>query len=70
MSTYVVRFLGAAPDEFRGRVRHVSTGEEGNFASPEDLYDFMERMNAAARLGALEEEAAPGIGGRTSGDHD
>lgn len=47
MTTYVVRFLGATPGEFRGRVRHVSTGEEDNFSSPEDLYDFLERMNAA-----------------------
>lgn len=47
MSTYVLRFLGVAPDEFRGRVRHVSTGEESTFTSPEELYDFLERMNAA-----------------------
>jgi len=47
MSTYVVRFLGATRDEFRGRVRHVSTGEEETFTSPEALYDFLERMNAA-----------------------
>ena len=50
MSTYVVRFLDATPDEFRGRVRHVSTGEEDNFSSPEELYDFLERMNAAHGL--------------------
>ena len=47
MSTYVVRLFGAIPDEFRGRVRHVRTGEEDNFSSPEELYDFLERMNAA-----------------------
>ena len=47
MSTYVLRFLGTTPDEFRGRVRHVSTGEETTFTSPEELYDFLERMNAA-----------------------
>ncbi len=47
MTTYVVRFLGAMPDEFRGRVRHVSTGEEDNFTSPEELYDFLERMNVS-----------------------
>ncbi len=47
MSTYVVRFLDTTAGTFRGRVRHVSTGEEQTFSSPEELYDFLERMNAA-----------------------
>ena len=46
MSTYVVRFMDKTAGTFRGRVRHVSTGEEQTFSSPEELYDFLERMNA------------------------
>lgn len=50
MSTYVLRFFGATPDEFRGRVRHVGTGEEHTFASSDELCDFLEHMNAAHGL--------------------
>jgi hypothetical protein len=51
VSTFIVRCLDT--EAGRGRVRHVSTGEEANFGSPEELFDFMERMNA--QEGALRE---------------
>jgi len=70
MSTYVVRFLGATPGEFRGRVRHVSTGEEDNFSSPEELYDFLERMNAAHARRSIDREPAGRPGERTTSEHD
>jgi hypothetical protein len=64
MTTYVLRFLGATPDEFRGRVRHVSSGEEDTFTSPEELYDFLERMNATTgvrtKTRALQTKTKPG----------
>ena len=47
MSTYVVRFVGTAPGSFRGKARHVRSGEEGIFSSPADLLCFFERMNAS-----------------------
>lgn len=54
MSTFIVRCLDA--EAGRGRVRHVSTGEEANFTSPEELFDFMERLNA--QEGAVREAEA------------
>lgn len=50
MSTFVVRFLEVAAGAFRGKVRHVRTGEELVFASPSDLIDFFERMHASSRI--------------------
>jgi hypothetical protein len=50
MSTYVVTFLGDASEKFRGRVRHVATGEEAKFSSVTDLLVFFEEMNAVSGL--------------------
>ena len=47
MSTFVVRFVGTAPEAFSGKVRHVRSGEEGIFSSSSDLLRFFERMNAS-----------------------
>jgi hypothetical protein len=33
MSTFVIRFLHDLPDDYRGRVRHVRSGDEKNFGS-------------------------------------
>ena len=48
MSTFVVRFVAAALGAFRGKVRHVRTGEEGLFSSPSQLLFFFELMNAGS----------------------
>lgn len=45
--TFIVDFATDPVDHFRGKVRHVATGEELVFSSPDKLVDFMERMSAA-----------------------
>lgn len=50
MSTYVVTFLGNVSESFRGRVRHVATGEEAKFSTVTDLLGFFEEMNATSGL--------------------
>jgi hypothetical protein len=46
MSTFVVSFVGTPPHRFRGRVRHVASGEEAIFGSVTDLLLFFEEMAA------------------------
>jgi hypothetical protein len=46
MSTFVVRFVGDPSRVFRGRVRHIATGEEKGFAGIRELVAFFEEMNA------------------------
>ncbi len=60
MSTFVVSFVGNPSDTFRGRVRHVPTGEERTFASIIDLVGFLEEMNAVARLPDLPDQKDEG----------
>ncbi len=57
MSTFVVSFVGDPPRSFRGRVRHVASGEEAVFTSVTDLLLFFEEM--AALPGPQRVEAAP-----------
>ncbi len=57
MSTYVVTFLGDASEKFRGKVRHIATGEEAKFSTVTDLLVFFEEMNAVS---GLKSEAEPG----------
>jgi len=63
MSTFVVTFLGDASEKFRGRVRHVATGEEAKFSSVTDLLVFFEEMNAVSGLKA-------GVTGQSNVDED
>ncbi|MGD9547245.1 MAG: hypothetical protein AB7V45_06780 [Candidatus Krumholzibacteriia bacterium] len=60
MTTYVVRFPGGPDQGFKGIVRHVASGEECRFGSPEDLVRFMTGMNAVggweARRSVLEDD--------------
>ena len=44
MSTFVVRFVGERAESFRGKVRHVASGEELVFTDRRGLLDFIERM--------------------------
>ena len=53
MSTYVVSFVGEPLKTFRGKVRHVSTGEEIAFSSVGELVDFFEAMNVASGASRL-----------------
>lgn len=53
MTTFVVRFVGEPALAFRGTARHVRTGEEIVFASPEELLAFFEQMAAVSGLGAV-----------------
>ncbi len=46
MSTFVLRFLGDPLEEYRGRVRHVETGEEVLFSSLQQMLAFLDQMNA------------------------
>ncbi len=48
MSTFVVRFVGDSTQGYRGRVRHVPSGEEANFANLEALLTFFEQAGAAS----------------------
>ncbi len=50
MSTFIVRFMDERARSFRGKVRHVASGEESIFATEAGLLTFFEQMNA---LGAL-----------------
>mgnify|MGYP000928199688 CR=1 FL=1 len=54
MSTFVVRFVGARSDEWRGRAVHVRTGEEIRFVTIGELLEFFEGFRG------LDEAAAPG----------
>lgn len=68
MSTFVVSFVGNPPRSFRGRVRHVASGEEAIFASVTDLLLFFEEMavlpgrdrDAAGSAPPSGREGAPG----------
>ena len=46
MSTFVVHFIGDASQSFRGKVRHVATGQEIPFSGPEQLLAFFNDLNA------------------------
>ena len=48
MSTYVVSFVGEPLQTFRGKVKHVSTGEEIAFSTVGELVEFFEAMNVAS----------------------
>ena len=59
MSTFVVSFVGEPLKTFRGKARHVSTGEEIAFASVNELVEFFEAMNVASgasRMAPLKEQ--------------
>jgi len=43
-------FVGKRSEDFRGRIRHVPTGEEARFSSVTDLLVFFEEMNAVSDL--------------------
>ena len=64
MSTFVVRFFsGAQGEEFRGRVRHVGSGEEVAFAGDEELLAFLKEMrtlNGVIGVPAQAEKEDPG----------
>lgn len=59
MSTFVVNFLGDPQRGFRGRVRHVGSGEEAVFASVTDLLLFFEEMAASTNCAHEPPETAP-----------
>jgi hypothetical protein len=65
--TFVVELVADSVETFRGTVRHVGTGEEFVFTSPEKLVDFMERMGAAGGLGG--DAWPPGMIDGGSGRH-
>jgi hypothetical protein len=44
MTTFVVRFVKEMRDAFRGRVRHVASGEETTFGSYPELIAFFDEM--------------------------
>ncbi len=49
-NTFVVTFVGDPSDSCKGRVRHVSSGEEIVFSSAGELLTFFDGMNVAAHL--------------------
>ncbi len=51
MSTFIVRFIGEVTENSRGKVRHVSTGEEITFTNFEELKDFFESLTIVNGLG-------------------
>ncbi len=58
MTTFVVRFMRGPTESFRGRVQHVSTGEEVVFSSSTELLAFFEGIKALQgfrHTGAAEE---------------
>ena len=58
MSTFVVRFVGDPTQGYRGRVRHVASGEETSFVSLEALLAFFDQLNAVRSRGSDEEDLA------------
>lgn len=58
MSTFVVRFVGDPTKGYRGRVRHVASGEEANFISLEALLAFFDQLNAVRPHGSDDEDLA------------
>ncbi|MCK4304168.1 MAG: hypothetical protein KAY24_08005 [Candidatus Eisenbacteria sp.] len=52
MSTFIVRFLGAHGESFRGKARHVRTGQEALFESSEELLAFLESLRGLSSLPA------------------
>jgi len=63
MSTFVVRFIGNPAQGYRGRVRHVASGEEASFANLESLLAFFDQLHAVrSRAGETEDlETAPAM---------
>lgn len=57
-STFIVRFVRTDGDAFRGKVRHVPSGEEAIFYSAEELLAFFERVCVLSRVGSAGGEAA------------
>ena len=70
MSTFVVHMIGKPLKQFRGRIQHVSTGEETVFSSVAELVAFLEGMMAACDLDDLSEigEAGPASGQADTGN--
>ncbi|MDM7915759.1 MAG: hypothetical protein QUU85_10935 [Candidatus Eisenbacteria bacterium] len=58
MSTFVIRFFQSDAESFRGRARHVRSGEETSFSSRSELWSFLERMNASGRADPDRESTA------------
>ncbi|MBM3286369.1 MAG: hypothetical protein FJY88_03320 [Candidatus Eisenbacteria bacterium] len=55
MATFIVRFIDQREPSFRGKVRHVATGEESVFTDESGLLSFFDKMNvlgAQARANA------------------
>ena len=50
MATFIVRFIDERDLSFRGKVRHVASGEESVFTDERGLLSFFETMNV---LGAM-----------------
>jgi hypothetical protein len=66
MMTFVVRFVRGPSESFRGRVRHVSTGEETAFASAGELLAFFEEMEI---LGGFRKAGADPAAQRDTSEH-
>lgn len=59
MSTFVVRFVKEMPDTFRGRVRHVASGEEVTFTTYSELVAFLDEMRVLNGVVGSREEWSP-----------
>jgi len=59
VTTFIVRILAAAGDEYRGTVCHVRTGREETFRSWRQLRDFLDRMTADAEPDGVERSPSP-----------
>lgn len=66
MPTFVLRFVGDATTGYRGRVRHVGTGEETAFSSLAQLLAFLDQMSAlpSSDRDVAQESDSPEIGGQ------
>lgn len=56
MSTFVIRLVDGSPESFKGKIRHVTSGEEVVFSSISEMVSFVEGMAAMKDAGSMDEE--------------
>jgi len=66
MSTFVIRLVDGSPESFKGKIRHVTTGEEVVFSSVTEMVAFVEGIAAVQDAGSTTERFPDGPSDATS----